>query len=306
MGSKSARLSWSWALLVPLLVSAIVLVANHFLQAPEAGYLKPKVFVLGLSKTGTTSIGNALELLGYRRLGWRDIRSRHMVHTFVNGDQTPLVDLTRYYDAFEDLPWPLLYREMAELYPDAKFILSLRKNEETWLRSMKTHVGRGRWLPYTHFYGADTYEGNEDVIRQSYLNHTRNVRDYFQDKPDRYVELNIDDGDLNWDVLCRVAQCPGGQMPSVAFPKSNTAASWDVGWLFNFFQWLWGWTVTRIEEQTSYYYYSSGGTFLKPALSLAWQFYDFIDRLHTEVYFKIWPYFEPRLTVADTLPATHA
>ncbi|CAK4029167.1 hypothetical protein DOTSEDRAFT_69047 [Lecanosticta acicola] len=304
MRSQSARssCSWTWVVAAPLL-SAILLLANQLVQAPEAGSLKPKVFVLGLSKTGTTSIGDALELLGYRRLGWRDIRSRHMVHSFVNGDQTPLVELTRYYDAFEDLPWPFLYREMAELHPDAKFVLSLRKDEETWMRSMKAHVGRGRWLPYTHFYGADTYEGNEEIIRQSYRNHTQNVRNYFEDKPRRYVELSIDDGDVNWDVLCLVAQCPTGKVPSLAFPKSNTAASWDVGWLFSSLQWLWGWTLTRLEEQTTSYYYSSGHTTLKPLLSLCWWILDFVDRAHTELYFRIWPA-QPRITVADTLGAS--
>ena len=99
-------------------------------------------------------------------------------------------------------------------------MLSLRENEDRWLRSMGTHMGRGKWLPYATFYGADTFEGNEEVIRQSYRNHTENVRAYFSDKPDRYMELKID-GDTNWDVLCQVAQCPGNKIPSLAFPKRS-------------------------------------------------------------------------------------
>ncbi|KAK4634470.1 hypothetical protein CLAFUW4_00227 [Fulvia fulva] len=285
---------------LPVLLSTFIFLLFPFAQPPPSQSLKPKVFVLGLSKTGTTSIGDALKRLGYRRLGWRDIRSRHMTHTFVNGDIEPLVKLTRYYDAFEDLPWPSVYKEMAELYPDSKFILSLRKDEETWLRSMRVHVGRGKWQPYNNFYGADTVEGNEAVILESYRNHTEKVRDYFKDKPERYMELSIDNGDVNWDVLCQVAQCPGGRVPKVHFPKSNTAAHWEMGTIINNLQWCWGWTVTRSEEQISQYYYRSGRTLLKPLLRTCWSIYDTIETIYSELYFQIMPVIQPPLTVSHT------
>ncbi|KAF2773960.1 hypothetical protein EJ03DRAFT_251458, partial [Teratosphaeria nubilosa] len=211
----------------------------------------PKIFVLGLSKTGTTSIGDALALLGYKRLGWKDIRSRHLVHTWANGDHSALITQTRYFDAFEDLPWPFMYQEMAEMYPDAKFLLSLRKDDETWLRSMRRHVGRGEWQPYSYFYGTTQVEGNEETVLNSYRNHTENVRAYFRDQPHRYAELNIDHGDPNWDVLCRLADCPDGRVPSVPFPRSNTAANWSNGPVVDRLHFLWSWTITRIEEFSS-------------------------------------------------------
>lgn len=291
----SARAIWA---LIPIFLTALALTLRQFTQPPQT--LRPKVFVLGLSKTGTTSIGDALQRLGYRRLGWSDIRSRQLVHTWANEGAKPLLELTRYYDAFEDLPWPFVYKEMAERYPDAKFVLSLRENEETWLRSMSVHVGRGRWLPYTYFYGADTYPGNEDVMRHSYRNHTQNVRSYFHDKPERLVELNIDDGDVNWGVLCRVARCPGGKVPAIAFPRSNAAASWNVGFLGNTCQWLWSWLVTRLEEQSSYLYYSSGYEGLKTPLGTFWAIYDILEKVYTEVYFMVLPLVVPPLTVQNT------
>lgn len=276
-----SRLSWS---ITSIVLALCALLVNRFARPPDA--LKPKVFVLGLSKTGTTSIGDALERLGYRRLGWRDIRSRHLVHTWANGEYAPLVELTRYYDAFEDLPWPFMYKEMADLYPEAKFVLSLRKDEETWLRSMSVHVGRGRWIPHTYFYGADTFPGNEDIIRNSYRNHSQSVRHHFADKSDRFMELNIDDGDINWDVLCQVALCPDGKVPAVSFPKANTAASWDMGRFLNMWKWCWGWLVTRIEEQASYYYYNSGYPMVRPVLGALWRFYDTVETVYTEIYFR--------------------
>lgn len=284
---------FAWAFLP---VAILLLLAVLFAQPPSPDALKPKVFVLGLSKTGTTSIGDALERLGYRRLGWRDIRSRHMVHTWANGDLESLKGLTRYYDAFEDLPWPFVYREMAEMYPDAKFLLSLRKDEDRWLRSMRTHVGRGQWMPYTYFYGADTFEGNEEIIRSSYKNHTENVRAFFSDKPERYAELNIDNGDANWDVLCRIAQCPGDKIPSLTFPKSNTVAAWDMGWLVNKLHWTWGWLITRTEELASDYYYRKGGTLWRPILHFCWSIYDFVEAIYSEIYFRVIPFAFPTIT----------
>lgn len=282
-------------ILLPLLLSLSSLLAYNLAQPPHS--LRPKIFVLGLSKTGTTSIGDALETLGYRRLGWRDLRSRHMCYTWANGDLSGLVDLTRYYDAFEDLPWPKVYREMSALYPDAKFVLSVRRDEETWLRSMRTHVGRGEWQPYAFFYGATTVPGNEEVMLQSYRNHTREVREFFEDKKQRLVELNIDDGNEHWDVLCSIAQCPGGKIPAIAFPKANTAASWDMGWFGNAVQWYWGWTVTRGEEQAAKYYYERDWEVFRVALNRLWKGYDFVERAYTEAFFRVKAVVQPPRTV---------
>jgi hypothetical protein len=91
---------------------------------------RPKVFVIGLSKTGTTSVGDALARLCFHRLGWEDIRSRFLFRSYMRGDISPFISLTQYYEAFEDLPWALVYQDMAHLYPDAKFILTLRANEQ--------------------------------------------------------------------------------------------------------------------------------------------------------------------------------
>ena len=193
--------------LIPLILSSIYLIANQLARPPT--HLKPKIFVIGLSRTGTTSIGNALALLGYKRIGWKDIRSRHLVNTYIQGDLGPLIEQTKYFDAFEDLPWPYIYPQMAEMFPDAKFILSLRKHENTWLKSIRRHTARANWRPAAYFYGAHEVDGNEATVLNAYRNHTATVREYFKNKPERYSELVIEDGDANWKTLCRIAECPG-------------------------------------------------------------------------------------------------
>ena len=210
------------------------------------------------------------------------------MHTFIHGDIDSVIDQTKYYDAFEDLPWPYMYRQMAEMYPDAKFVLSLRKDEQTWLRSIKRHMGRGFWQPASYFYGAQFVEGNEETVLNAYRNHTASVREYFRDKPDRYTELVVDNGDVKWKVLCSVAQCPEGCTPIESFPKSNTAAHWhDDDKIISFFQWLWGWTVARIEEMTSRCYYKHSWPMMNIVLEKAWALISVFDMAVSHLYFKI-------------------
>lgn len=272
------------AVLIPVILSTIYLLANQLAQPPES--LKPKIFVIGLSRTGTTSIGNALALLGYKRLGWKDIRSRHLVHSYIRGYPDPINEQTKYFDAFEDLPWPFLYREMAEMYPDAKFILSLRKDEKTWLRSMRRHLGRGHWRPATFFYGAHVVDGNEETLLNAYRNHTADVREYFKDQPGRYSELVIEDGDANWRTLCSIAQCPEGRVPALDFPKSNSAEDWDYNILRNV-HWLWSWTVMSIEEISTNLYYQQNWPVVNSALERMWQVVSTLELASSNMYFKL-------------------
>ena len=285
-----------WAFLIPLALSALLLVVNQLALPPT--YLRPKIFVLGLSKTGTTSVGNALALLGYKRIGWKDIRSRHLVHTFINGDLDPLIEQTRHFDAFEDLPWPYIYREMAEMYPDAKFVLTLRKDEGTWLKSLRRHMGRGTWEPATYFYGAPSVEGNEETVLDRYRNHTASVREYFQDKPDRYIELVIDDGDANWKDICRVAHCPQGGVPTIGFPKSNTAAHWHDGSFRSWPRSLWISAVSRTEEVTSSLYYGRRWPIVNRILELVWSLVTVTELAICDLYFRFFVQNQKPLPVA--------
>ncbi|WPG98773.1 Hypothetical protein R9X50_00156900 [Acrodontium crateriforme] len=275
-------------LFFPILVAAItIFIANSFeVPAPS---LRSKVFIIGLSKTGTTSIGDALDLLGYKRLGWKNVRSRQLVHTWANGDHDGLISQTRYYDALEDLPWPLMYQQMASLYPDAKFLLSLRKDEQTWLRSMRTHVSRGPWLPYKYFYGAEEVDGNEEIVLQSYRNHTANVRAFFRDQPHRYAELVIDSSsEANWDALCQIAECPGGRGPGVDFPRSNQAADWSRGPVSNFVQRWTSWVIATVERTSADCYYGSErSVILKPILEQIWKLISLIDQAFIEMSYQM-------------------
>ena len=72
-----------------------------------------KVFCVGFQKTGTTTMMHALTELGYRVTGPNHVRDKDIARKL--GKLT--TELSHRYDAFQDNPWPLVYREIDALHP---------------------------------------------------------------------------------------------------------------------------------------------------------------------------------------------
>ena len=82
-----------------------------------------KVFGIGFHKTGTTSLALALRQLGYSVTGPNGVNDPN-----ISQNARALVrDLVDQFDAFQDNPWPILFRELDEWYPNSKFVLTLRE-----------------------------------------------------------------------------------------------------------------------------------------------------------------------------------
>lgn len=64
-----------------------------------------KVFCIGLGKTGTTTFGQALTLLGYHHCAYRE----DLVRAYEAKDWEILKSVTQEYQSFDDFPWPLVY-----------------------------------------------------------------------------------------------------------------------------------------------------------------------------------------------------
>ena len=222
---------------------------------------RSKVFVIGLSKTGTTSVGDALARLCFRRLGWEDIRSRFLFRSYMRGNISPFISLTEYYDAFEDLPWALVYQDMARLYPDAKFILTLRANDQDWLTSIKSHTARRKWIGHDFVYGASRADGHEESYLEAYRNHTSSVRGYFAsggNESARLLEWVIDAKEMNektddqkWGILLDFL----GMEDSAEirndlgqFPWTNRTDSWRDKTVMKIIWWTWDVIMYYLEE----------------------------------------------------------
>lgn len=176
---------------------------------------RTKVFCIGFHKTGTTSLERALEYLGYRVIGRKRLKGLHHHAELL----AACCDLVPRYNAFQDNPWPLFYRELDHRFPGSKFILTVRPPED-WLRSQVKHFGDKISRMRHWIYGKGCPKGNEDVYLERYNRHNAEVVEYFADRPKDLLVLDLTAGD-GWTKICPFLGFP---VPCVPFPRSNTAA----------------------------------------------------------------------------------
>lgn len=185
-----------------------------------------KIFGIGLSKTGTTSLTKALKLLDHKAV--------HFPFFHLKAQKNSL-ELNYHrmdkWDAMTDTPIPYFYKKLDRYYPGSKFVLTVRDTDE-WLDSCeKNHIWPGEYvhdraasnLPYITqllqlhhaLYGSVWFDRKR--FKHFYQKHIDDVRSYFSDRPDDLLIYNISDGD-EWEPLCRFL---GKQIPDVEFPKKN-------------------------------------------------------------------------------------
>ena len=180
---------------------------------------KTKVFCIGFQKSGTTSVDRALKMLGYRVAG---VYGRKMTLGELRERcvETGL-QIAAQHDAVQDMPWPLIFRELDAAFPDSKFILTLR-NTDKWYNSIADHFGPDPYHISQLAYGDDAPSpiGHEERYRQVYDAHNQAVLDYFKDRPGDLLVMELSKGD-GWDKLCPFI---GEPVPDGPFPRSNTRA----------------------------------------------------------------------------------
>lgn len=176
-----------------------------------------KVFCIGLNKTGTTSLGDALQTLGMSRSGWSLQAAEFTLCWHEKRFPDEIVQVVEKYDCFEDLPWPLYFEELDKRNPDARFILTTRKTDDAWLRSIQGHIERiENWVGHFLIYGSYDPESDAKKYMKKYQEHNAAVRAYFSSKPDRLLDIHIEEA--NWLTLCEFLGCP---CPDLPFPHSN-------------------------------------------------------------------------------------
>lgn len=200
---------------------------------------KQKVFCIGFSKTGTTSIEHALNDLGYKVLKghWANNTSNYGAALYVNNDIDELLKLTTNYDAFADAPWggSRLYRKLHEVYPDAKFIFT-RRDPERWYRSFETMMTEftdntddafdsmfrnhmyGTVYYFSHLFGIKTLTGNKKKIIDTYKEINDEIEVYFKGNPN-FLRMDVVNGD-GWELLCPFL---GEKQPEWEFYHMNKA-----------------------------------------------------------------------------------
>lgn len=90
------------------------------------------IFCIGLSKTGTTSVHRAFEMLGLRSVHYPD------AGRMLAGDFSVLDGL----DAAADIPVSLCFERLDRAFPGSRFVLTER-DERAWLRSCAANFPEG-------------------------------------------------------------------------------------------------------------------------------------------------------------------
>lgn len=181
-----------------------------------------KIFGIGLSKTGTTSLATALGMLGYRTKDFPGVT------TYTPGDLASIDPLVlEQNDALTDTPIPSFYRELDQRYAGSKFILTVREMDG-WLLSCKKqftakqaekHETNNR--VFMDLYGTAVFD--EKLFRLGYQRFVDGVMDHFKGRPQDLLVLDIAAGQ-GWNELCAFL---GKPVPAIPFPKANvTRITW--------------------------------------------------------------------------------
>jgi 3'-phosphoadenosine 5'-phosphosulfate (PAPS) 3'-phosphatase len=182
-----------------------------------------KIFGIGLSKTGTTSLAHALDILGFRTKDYPGIT--HYRAGDLSSVDRELVDS---YDALTDTPIPSFYRELDVRYPGSKFILTVRE-KEGWLKSCRKQFNERSAAKqndahnqlFMDLYGCKVFD--EHKFLDGYERFVDGVLEYFKDRPNDLLVINVTAGE-GWKELCRFL---GQPLPEIPFPKANvTQITW--------------------------------------------------------------------------------
>jgi hypothetical protein len=203
-----------------------------------------KLIGAGLPRTGTLTQKIALEMLG---LG----PCYHMVTVLGDLDQAALWDraldgqapwseIFEGYESTVDWPGGYFFAELAEAYPDAKVLLSVR-DPESWERSMRDTVWAVRngnslvrnlsdaqahvnpqWKAFLGmidrliWHGAGTFASGHESAEQlieGMHRHNEEVKRVIP--PERLLVWSVTEG---WEPLCAFLELP---VPDAPFPRTN-------------------------------------------------------------------------------------
>ena len=181
-----------------------------------------KVFGLGLSRTGTSSLTVALYRLGITTKHYP--RDRRTYEQLRNGDYHLDILDTR-FQALTDIPVVPYFAQLDRAWPGSKFILTLRDKED-WLRSVeRLWQASAEWWDQdpqyrevAEFFRASVYGSiwfNRDRFSYVYDTHAENVRHYFAERPDDLLVMDVCAGD-GWNKLCPFL---GFDAPDERFPR---------------------------------------------------------------------------------------
>lgn len=162
---------------------------------------KPWLFGIGKPKSGSNSLCDALEILGFKcyHTGRENKNNNRALHnqllTNAHQGESPLKDVQCDYDAIVDYPIHAIYKKLYQENNDAKFILTYRPPDDialSWCRMMQH---KSQPLPKRL---PTNYAKFSEEARQHYAE----TIEFFLDKPGQFLILDArDDDKVKWELL---------------------------------------------------------------------------------------------------------
>ena len=195
-----------------------------------------RIFGIGLTRTGTTSLTAALRILGYTTCHFPDdAATRAEMARFLRERPRRLrLSVLDDVDAATDTPIACAFAALDSGYPGSRFILTVRERA-SWLSScarfwssvVLPHLQRHPSDDFSVYarainravYGIDGFDA--DAFSRAYDAHVEAVHRHFRHRPAQLLVLDICGGD-GWKPLCDFLGV--SSVPSVPFPHENDMA----------------------------------------------------------------------------------
>lgn len=214
------------------------------------GSTQLKVIGAGLGRTGTESLKQALELLGYAKCYhmWELIQHPEHLPAWQELGEGRRPDYDRLFEGYQstsDFPAALYYREFMAEFPDAKVILTVRDSQRWFESASRTILRRipspvlgimstiglaskrvRAFAQVNRYARALVHDGFfEGRVRDPA--HTIAIYDRWNEEVRRTVpheRLLVFEVKEGWGPLCAFLGCA---VPDLPFPRSNDSASFD-------------------------------------------------------------------------------
>ncbi|KAI1766367.1 hypothetical protein GGR53DRAFT_486488 [Hypoxylon sp. FL1150] len=204
--------------------------------------MEMKVLILGLPRTGTQSLADALERLGIgpvyhmREVGknrhqalWAEALDAKFEGRGEPYNREKFDQILGNYEALADYPAAIFPAELMAAYPEASVILSVRHTEDAWLRSMEdtlwhSHIHAPMPNPspmaplstryHRHCWGNDLPKHGAAAYRA----HNALVLSLVEEQGRKFLEYTPGDG---WGPLRKFLGVRDEDVPTGPFPRSD-------------------------------------------------------------------------------------
>ena len=176
--------------------------------------MKYKVFGIGSSKTGTTSLSHALKRHHFKIYPGSYTSANHLMPMIKDKNYKSFFEVINKFDCFDDVPFSHgeIYKILYKKYHNAKFILTVR-DPDSWFKSLSHQLTFNRdkkMLPlqkciecgwdglHDHIkltYGNISLHKDKKYIIKTYEKRNKEIQEFFKDKPGKLLVMDICCGD---------------------------------------------------------------------------------------------------------------